>query len=109
MVVPVAAFPAGPVPGGQAGGFVQEVQLGQPPRHPLLPAPALEREHADRPGVPAGIAGPPALASQQNAAVAPELSTSWHVNYSPARCSPILPWHGKPPRHQLTFSRPDVA
>src|SRR5690242_10642904 len=111
LVIPVAAFPAGPVPGGEPGGLVEEVQLGQPPRRPLLPAPALEREHADDPGLPAGVAGQPALAVQELAAVTPEHAAIRHGDQLTVRRYPVLPWHGnKPPSASAnTFSRRNVA
>jgi ribonuclease BN (tRNA processing enzyme) len=37
LVVPVPALAARPVPGGQRGRLVQEEELGQPARRPLLP------------------------------------------------------------------------
>src|SRR5262249_30218243 len=105
LVILVAAFPARAVPGGQPGGLVEEVQLGQPPRRPLLSAPALEREHADGPGLPAGVAGQPALAVQERAAVAPEHAAIGHGEQLSVRRHPVLPWHrNNLPHYQLTHS-----
>lgn len=49
LVVVVAALAARPVAGGQRGGFVEEVQLGEPIGPPLGAVPAVEFEPADDP------------------------------------------------------------
>lgn len=60
LVVVVAALAARPVAGGQRGGFVKEVQLGEPVGPPLGALPAVEFEPADDPvaalAVPDGFA-----------------------------------------------------
>src|SRR5580704_17688350 len=72
LVVPVAALAAGPVPGRQPGGLVQEEQLGQPARRPQFSSPALERQHADGPGPAPRVTHQPALVIVQRPAVPPE-------------------------------------
>lgn len=49
LMVAVAALAARPVAGGQRGGFVEEVQLGEPIGPPLGAVPAVEFEPTDDP------------------------------------------------------------
>jgi hypothetical protein len=103
LVVPVAALAARPVPGRQPGRLVQEVQLGQPVRRPLLPASPLELQHADDPGPPAGVPDQPARGIVQQPAVPPEQAAIRHGDQVTLRRHPILP------RHQPELSRLDSA
>jgi hypothetical protein len=97
LVVAVAAFAARPVPGRQPGRLVQEVQLGQPVRRPLLPASPLELQHADGPGPPAGVADQPARGIVQHPAVPPEQAAIGHGNQVTLRRHPVLPRHQREP------------
>ena len=97
LVIAVPALAARPVPGRQPGRLVQEVQLGEPPRRPLLPAPALELQDADGPGPSARVADDPSRGIVQRTAVPPEQPAIRDRDQLTVRGHPVLPRHRRPP------------
>jgi len=100
-VVRVPALAAGPVPGGQADGVVEEEQR-RPPAWPREPhPPAAERGAADDPQVAAVVADVAAVVVDEAAAVAGEAAPLRHgvqraerVDAVRQRHAPIVPGPG---------------